>query len=86
MNDRPQRKHLKRIPVWLPLESPVVYFVTVCCAHRRLIFSDATNVRVATERLQRMEARLGWQVAKVCFMPDHVHMLLSPTEDREQAL
>ena len=82
----PQRKHLKRIPVWLPLEQTVVYLVTACCAQRRKIFARSETVRVGAECLRRIAQRQGWTVLKVCFMPDHVHLLLSPMKEREQSL
>jgi len=86
MTALPQRKHLTRLPVWLPLDKSVVYFVTACCAQRRAVFVNDRAVQTAVESLQRVEERLGWRVEKVCFMPDHVHLLLSPLRDREQSL
>ena len=80
------RRHLTRIPVWLPVDLPVVYFVTVCCAKRHQIFVSPPSVRIAVECLQRTQRRLQWQAHKICLMPDHVHLLLSPLENREQSL
>jgi REP element-mobilizing transposase RayT len=82
----PQRKHLRRIPVWLPADQPVVYLVTVCCAQRREVFGRTETVRVGAECLKRIAERQAWNVMKVCFMPDHVHVLLSPLREREQSL
>ena len=81
-----QRRHLARIPVWLPVDAPVVYFVTVCCARRRPVFASRPTVRIAVECLQGIQRRLQWQVHKICLMPDHVHLLLSPLETREQSV
>jgi REP element-mobilizing transposase RayT len=86
MRELPKRKHLTRVPVWLPLDKPVTYFVTACCGDRRHIFARPELVRIATECLQHIEVRLGWEVPTVCFMPDHVHLLLSPMREREQSL
>ena len=36
--DFPQRKHLKRIPVWLPADQVVTYFLTACTANTRDVF------------------------------------------------
>jgi REP element-mobilizing transposase RayT len=36
--------------------------------------------------MQRAERRHAWQVSHACFMPDHVHVLLSPMQEREQSL
>jgi len=82
----PQRQHLSRIPVWLPANAPVIYFVTACCAERQRFFADSFTVRIALESMQRIEARLGWLVEQICFMPDHVHLLLAPQGDRHQSL
>ena len=86
MNVLPNRRHLSRIPVWLPADAPVIYFVTACCAERQRVFADSDKVRIALESLQRIEVRLSWRVEQVCFMPDHVHLLLSPQRDRHQSL
>ena len=82
----PRRKHLPRIPVWLPQDQPVVYFATACCAQRRKVFAQSAAVRIGVECLRRVEARQRWKVANACFMPDHVHLLLSPSESRDQSL
>ena len=84
--DFPRRKHLNRILVWLPPDKPVIYFVTVCCAARREVFSQPFLVRIGVECLLRSAFRLRWKVENVCFMPDHVHLLLSPMENRDQSL
>lgn len=81
-----RRKHLKRIPVWLSQDQSVVYFVTACCARKRRVFEDKKNVRVALQCLQRIEKRLNWNILNVCFMPDHVHFLISPCSSRDQKL
>jgi len=83
-----RRKHLRRIPVWLPERQPVVYFLTVCCASKRRIFTEKSAVRIAASSLIRIGKRYCWQIHNVCFMPDHVHihMLLSPIGDRERSL
>ena len=85
-NPFPQRKHLKRIPVWLPDELPVIYHVTVGCAWRRRLFVERKHVHLAVECLQRADSQHAWNVWNSCFMPDHVHLLLSPTRSREQPL
>ncbi|MGO9244371.1 MAG: REP-associated tyrosine transposase [Verrucomicrobiia bacterium] len=86
MADLPKRRHLHRIPVWLPLESPVVYFVTACCYRRRRLFIADELVRVAAECLRRCQERHGWEVSQACFMPDHVHLFAAPMRHREQSL
>ena len=82
----PDRKHLKRVPVWIPSDQRVVYFVTACCAQRRKVFTNNLTVKIALESLIKHAATTEWSVPQVCFMPDHVHLMLLPTRDREQQL
>jgi REP element-mobilizing transposase RayT len=86
MADLPNRRHLRRIPVWLPPDSPVVYFVTVSCHRRQRIFTADDPVRVAVECLRRCEKRHGWNISQTCWMPDHVHLFAVPMRHREQSL
>ena len=74
--------HLRRVPVWLPDEKSVIYFITCCTANRQpcLANNDAhTAIRDAWSRLP------DWQVGRYVIMPDHVHFFASPT-DREADL
>lgn len=82
----PNRRHLKRIPVWIPPHQSVSYFVTVCCADRRHIFNADTPVRLALESLVTAAEGTHWRVSQVCFMPDHVHLVMAPESDRNQSL
>jgi REP element-mobilizing transposase RayT len=72
-------KHLQRIPIWLPADRAVVYFVTCCTHQRRPILANPeadAAIRAAWERLPQ------WQVGRYVIMPDHVHFFVSPL-DRE---
>jgi REP element-mobilizing transposase RayT len=82
----PARKHLHRIPVRLPSERPVNYFVTQCCFGHRAVFDLSNTVRLALSCLIKIAAKLHWKIPLICFMPDHVHMFALPQEHREQAL
>lgn len=84
--DLPERKHLTRIPVWLPSDQRVLYFVTVCCTDRRTIFSTSLAVKIALESLIKCAAATDWNVPQICFMPDHVHLMTLPMQEREQKL
>jgi REP element-mobilizing transposase RayT len=84
--DRPCRKHLKRIPVLLPSNRSVIYFVTACCFNRRPVFTRHETVRIVLESLLRNSESSGWMVRQVCVMPDHVHLMVSPLYEREQKL
>ncbi len=68
-------KHLKRIPVLLPLDRAVIYFVTCCTANRQKILADS----VVHHALRHAWEQLGnWQVGRYVIMPDHVHFFVSP--------
>ena len=64
----------------------MIYFVTVCCARRRRIFADKGSIRVALQSLVKSADTTDWQVPQVCFMPDHVHLMLMPMIERHQSL
>ena len=85
-NDLPNRKHLKRIPVWIPSNQSVIYFVTVCCIDRKRVFTDDPPVKIALESLMKCADLTEWHILQICFMPDHVHLLAAPRSDREQKL
>ena len=85
-NNLPERKHLKRIVVFLPESKRVIYFVTVCSYKRRKIFITDKPIQVTLESLIKSAESTGWNILNICFMPDHVHLLLSPLQTREQKL
>ena len=85
-NKLPVRKHLKRIPVRIPESQRVIYFVTVCCYEKRKIFISDAVVCIALQSFVKCAHFTKWNILKICFMPDHVHVLLSPEHDREQRL
>ncbi len=71
--------HPPRIPVWLPWEQRVIYFVTMCVEHRQSVLAnDATfdAFKTAAGKLQH------WRVLAAMVMPDHLHVIVAPTEDR----
>ena len=82
----PDRDHLKRIPVWLPSNQRVIYFVTAGCKNRRKVFSADLAVRITLESLIKCMSRTEWDVPQICFMPDHVHLMLLPMRERDQKL
>ncbi len=84
--DFPDRKHLRRIPVWISSNHRVIWFVTTCCANRRKVFAVESSIKIALESLVKASAATDWNIIQVCFMPDHVHLLLSPTKSRDQSL
>jgi REP element-mobilizing transposase RayT len=72
-----------RIPVWLRDEQAVIYFVTICVARRKRVLANeqAFNAfKVAMAKLKR------WEVLAAILMPDHLHLIAAPTQDREAAV
>ena len=75
--------HPSRIPVWLRWEEPVIYFVTICVADRKPVLANETvfnALKIAVSRLR------DWTVLAAVLMPDHVHIIVSPREDRDAKL
>ena len=75
--------HPPRIPVWLRWEQSVVYFVTICVQNRRPVLANErafTAFKTAADRLR------DWTVLAAILMPDHLHVIVTPTEDREAKL
>jgi len=75
--------HPSRIPVWLRWEQPVIYFVTICVADRKPVLANETvfnALKIAVGRLR------DWTILAAVLMPDHVHIIVSPREDRDAKL
>jgi len=51
------------------------YFVTMCCARRRPLFTGAGVAKWAADRLSQAAARYAFSIHAYCFMPDHLHFL-----------
>ena len=71
-------RHLKRVPITLPNDVAPIYFVTCCCAGRRVVFNLAERVDMAHRELLESRTRLSWIVGSVVYMPDHVHLFCCP--------
>jgi REP element-mobilizing transposase RayT len=73
-------KHLHRLPITLPSENAVVYFITCCTHNRRHIFTTEAIVKTSLDELAKSREKLQWWVGGVVFMPDHVHLFCSPSD------
>ena len=72
--------HPPRIPVWLPDDREVIYFITICVADRKRVLANNhafAAFRIAVSRLTQ------WEVMAAVIMPDHLHVIVAPTEDRD---
>ena len=64
----------------LPWENSIIYFVTICVKDRRKVLATLEvfeAIKTAIPQLQK------WHVLAGVIMPDHVHWVVSPVEDRE---
>ena len=72
--------HPLRIPVWLRDEQPVIYFVTICIADRKRVLANDrafAALKIAASKL------IHWEILAAVLMPDHLHVIVAPTEDRD---
>src|SRR5262245_33315470 len=70
----------KRLPEF-SYRGPLEYSITVCTFRRARWFVSATHVALARAQLLRISHEELFDVSAYCFMPDHVHVLLSGTAD-----
>jgi putative transposase len=75
--------HPPRIPVWLPWESSVIYFVTICTANRKAVLANPETFRAFKFAASKLR---DWQVLAAIVMPDHVHVIVAPIKNREANL
>jgi REP element-mobilizing transposase RayT len=75
--------HPPRIPVWLPWDQSVIYFVTICVAHRQPVLANDAAFFALKKAIDRL---LKWNVLAVLLMPDHLHAFASPIGDRDEKL
>jgi putative transposase len=72
---------LPRLPeIRLPWENRIIYFVTFCAQDRRKVLANSETfdtIKTATAQLRK------WHVLAAVIMPDHVHLIVSPVENRE---
>jgi REP element-mobilizing transposase RayT len=74
--------HPPRIPVWLKLDQPVIYFITFCVAGRQKMLANDLAFAAFKSAIARLAK---WSVIAAILMPDHVHLLIAPT-DRDAAV
>ena len=68
-----------RIPVMLPGERKVIYFITICITPRCNAFANGAAWRSVCETVDRLDK---WNTYCIMTMPDHIHLLTAPL-DRE---
>jgi REP element-mobilizing transposase RayT len=66
-----------RIPVMLPWEERVIYFITICVTPRCKALANDSAWNAICETLNRLDK---WSTYCVMTLPDHVHLLTAPFE------
>ena len=72
--------HPPRIPVWLRWDQSVIYFVTICVAKRKPVLANDEAFGAFRKAATRLH---DWRVLAATLMPDHLHVIATPTEDRD---
>ena len=72
--------HPPRIPVWLPWETSVIYFVTICTADRKAVLANPETFRALKFAVSKFQ---DWHALAAILMPDHVHVIVAPIKNRE---
>lgn len=69
--------------ILLPSDARIIYFVTLCGRGRKDVLANEKTfaaVKAAIEQLRR------WQVLAAVAMPDHLHAIVAPKEERDLQL
>jgi REP-associated tyrosine transposase len=62
------------------------YFVTICCAERRPVFTDLPAGHETLSKLFALAAKHGFSLHSYCLMPDHLHVVAEGTTDGSDLL
>jgi REP element-mobilizing transposase RayT len=69
--------HPPRIPVLLRWEQRVIYFVTICVSDRQPVLANEDAFRAFKTAVAKLQY---WTILAAVLMPDHLHVVVSPTE------
>ena len=69
--------HPPRIPVWLPLDKEVVYFLTICVQGRQPVLANSQTFAAFESAIRNIKR---WRVIAAVLMPDHLHSLVAPLD------
>ncbi|MBI2095064.1 MAG: transposase [Candidatus Omnitrophica bacterium] len=61
-------------------EEGFVYFVTTATKERKQIFCDRKLCRILLVTVEYFKMIFDYQIYGFCIMPDHVHLIIKPTE------
>jgi len=60
---------------------PYIYFITSTTKNKRKTFLDYSFGKAVIQHLRGIKLRTDCKIYVYCLMPDHVHLLLSPSEN-----
>ena len=72
-----------RVPVWLPWDQRVIYFVTICVANRQHVLANETTFKAFKVAIGKVK---NWRVLAAMLMPDHLHVIAAPIQNRNAML
>ena len=75
--------HPPRVPVWLPSNQRVIYFVTICVANRQRVLANETAFKAFKAAVGKLD---NWNVLAAMLMPDHLHVIAAPLNNRDAKL
>jgi putative transposase len=58
------------------------YFLTICTAFRARIFGAEGVVAEVHRQLQQFAEQFAFEITAYCFMPDHLHVLVTATSEQ----
>jgi putative transposase len=64
----------------LPWEKSIIYFLTMCVKNRRKVLATPKVFEAIKNAISQLQK---WHVLAGVIMPDHIHWVISPVEDRE---
>jgi REP element-mobilizing transposase RayT len=67
--------HPSRIPVWLPQDKDVNYFLTICVQGRQPVLANPKTFAAFKSAIDSIKR---WQLIAAVLMPNHLHALVSP--------
>jgi putative transposase len=74
MGEPPRLQEIK-----LPWEKSICYFVTLCVKDRRQVLTNPKVFKAIKSTIPQLRK---WHVLAAVIMPDHVHLIISPVEER----
>jgi putative transposase len=66
--------------------SEFVFFITICTANKQACFSNGEVAKIVIDEIEFRRIHNEVKVFCFCLMPDHLHVLLSLTENYQESL